>query len=68
MTPTNPEEHEQKLAGLRLLIQESLESGLPVKMTREELRALIGCRMAELHGEVARGRRPAPGVADATAV
>ena len=62
------EAQEMKLADLRRLIHEGLESGTPVEVTREQMRELIGRRMAELRGEVERGERPAPGGADSVSV
>lgn len=55
------EDREAKTAELRRLIQEGLDSGPPITVTRESLRAMIGKRMAELRGEVERGEREAPG-------
>lgn len=45
------EEHETKLDDLRRLIQEGLESGPPVKVSRKEIRELIGRRMIELRAK-----------------
>ena len=52
---------EQETAWLREKIDEAFESGPPIRITREELRAKMGQRMAELRGEVERGERPPPG-------
>ncbi len=61
------EAQEAKTAELRRLIQEGLESGPPISVTREEMRELVGQRMAELRAEVERGERPAPGGPDSLA-
>ena len=55
------EEREAETEELRRLVQEGLDSGPPVSMTREEMRAMVGQRMDELRAEVERGDRPAPG-------
>ncbi len=59
---------EEKRAELRGLIQDSLESGPPVSMTSEDLRAMIHDHAKTLRGEVERGERPAPGGPDALEV
>ena len=59
---------EARTAELKVLIQEGLDSGAPISMTREEIREMIGDRMTELRAEVERGERPAPGGADSIAI
>ena len=60
-------EHDQKLMELRGLIEEGLQ-GPVVRMTREDIRAMVGQRMSQLQAEVERGDRPAPGGPDAVPV
>ena len=57
-------ERDEKVGELSELIREGLESPV-VRVTRDEVRALMRERMAELRDEVARGDRPAPGEAAA---
>lgn len=54
------QEREAKTVELRRLIQEGLEGGEARAFDREELRALIRGRMAELRTEVERGDRTPP--------
>lgn len=56
--------NELKLKELKRLIQEGIDSGPATPYSREEMRALVGKRIAELRGEVERGERPAPGGPD----
>ncbi len=62
------EEREAKTEQLRSLIQEALDSGPPISVTREEIREMVGKRMAELRAEVERGERRAPDGPDAITV
>lgn len=62
------EEREARVADLRRLVAEGLESGPPVQVTREGMREQIGARLAELRAAVERGERPAPGGPDAITV
>lgn len=62
------EEREARAADLRRLVAEGLDSGDPVRVSREDLRARLGQRMTELRAEVERGERPAPGGPDAITV
>ena len=62
------QEREHKLADLKGLIDEAFESGPPVTMTKEDIRAMIGERMDQLRAEVERGERPAPGGPDSIPV
>ena len=62
------EEQEAKTEKLRRLIQEGLESGPPISVTREEMKEMARRRMAELRAEVERGERPAPGGAGSISV
>ena len=55
------EEREQRVAELSRLIQEGLASGPPLRVTRDEMKALVRERGAVLRGEVERGERPPPG-------
>jgi len=60
--------NELKLKELKRLIQEGIDSGPAKPYNREEMRALVGKRMAELRREVERGERPAPGGPDSIPV
>lgn len=62
------EEREARLADLRRLVGEGLESGAAVALTREAMRERLGARMAELQAEVERRERPEPGGPDAVVV
>ncbi|MEM1044177.1 MAG: type II toxin-antitoxin system ParD family antitoxin [Bacteroidota bacterium] len=62
------EEQEGKTEALRGLLQEALDSGRPVRFTREALKEKARQRMAELRAEVERGERPPPGGPDSIVV
>lgn len=62
------EEREARATDLRRLVAEGLESGAPVRVSREELRLRLGERMADLRAETERGERPTPGGPDAITV
>ena len=53
------EEREMKLTELRRLIQEGIESGDPVPMTREDLTQMLVDHAAELRGRAETGQREA---------
>ena len=57
----------RELDELRGLVKEGLE-GPTVRMTREDLREMIGQRMSQLRAEVERGDRPPPGGPDSIPV
>ncbi|MEM6287695.1 MAG: type II toxin-antitoxin system ParD family antitoxin [Bacteroidota bacterium] len=52
---------ERERLALKRQIDEAFESGPPVTMTEEDIRAMIGEHMDRLRAEVERGERPAPG-------
>lgn len=62
------EEREARVADLRRLVGDGLDSGIAVSTTREAMRARLGERMTELRAEVERGERPAPGGPDAITI
>ena len=58
---------DQQIEEMRRLVQEGLE-GPVIRMSKEDLREMIGQRMAQLRGDVERGDRPPPGGPDSIPV